>query len=104
MDDIFQSTFNLLKENLFSDYPYRLNPRGNPKALKSMKPDELKGAYKEFVNANNLVLSVFGDFDENKVQDLIKKKFSKLSAAPLPIEVQESFQKLTPEKPTSSRA
>ncbi|MCG2711458.1 MAG: insulinase family protein [Candidatus Omnitrophica bacterium] len=83
-DDIFQSTFNLLKEQLFSDYPYRLNPRGNAKAVASMKPDELRRAYKEFVNAPNLVLSVFGNFDENKVEEMIKEKFEKLRTAPMP--------------------
>ncbi len=85
-DDIFQSTFNLMKERLFSDYPYRLNPRGNSKAVAALEPDELKRAYKEFVNANNLVLSVFGNFDENKVEEMIKRKFAKLRSAPMPPE------------------
>jgi len=83
-DDIFQNTFNLMKEHLFSDLPYRLNPRGNSKSVATLKLDELKQAYKEFVNANNLVLSVFGDFDEDKVEEMIKRKFVKLRAAPMP--------------------
>ncbi len=83
-DDVFQSTFNLLKEHLFSDYPYRFNPRGNPEAVAALKPGELKQVYKKFVNANNLVLSVFGDFDENKVIEMIRKKFAKLESAQMP--------------------
>ncbi len=81
-DDIFQNTFNLLKEHLFNDYPYRLNPRGNPKAVASITTAQIKKAYEEFVKANNLVLTVFGDFDENKVEEMIKKKFAKLKSRP----------------------
>ncbi|MFH1093248.1 MAG: pitrilysin family protein [Candidatus Omnitrophota bacterium] len=85
-DDIFQSTFNLLKKHLFINYPYRLNPRGNSKAVAALKPDELRQVYNQFVNANNIVLSVFGDFDENKVEKMVKGKLEKLKIVQLPAE------------------
>ncbi len=83
-DDIFQSTFNLLKTHLFNDYPYRLNPHGNSQALIRLKQSDLKLAYRQFVNPNNFILSVFGDFDEIMVEEMIKKKFSKFKSVPMP--------------------
>lgn len=85
-DDIFQSTFNLLKTHMFSDYPYRLNPKGTPIAIELLTPAQIKQAYKKFVNPHNLILSVFGDFDEQKIEAMIKKKFAKFNADPLPDE------------------
>ncbi len=83
-DDIFQNTFNLLKANLFNNYPYRLSSLGNAQAIEELNTTDLELAYQKFVNPENLILSIFGDFDEKIVEEMIRHRFSKFKSVSLP--------------------
>ncbi|MFH2144748.1 MAG: pitrilysin family protein [Candidatus Omnitrophota bacterium] len=83
-DNIFRDTVNLLKKNLFSAAAYRLNPLGVKETVGSFTRKDLTEFYSSFCLAENLVISVCGDFDENIVLGLIKSKFSNFSKNKLP--------------------
>lgn len=75
-DDIFQDTLNKLKANLFKNYPYQFTRLGEKTIINSIKQGDLVAYYNKFCRPNNMVISVYGDVDEDKIISLIKKKFA----------------------------
>ena len=78
-DDISSATFKELSQTLFLKHPYRLDPLGTKESLKSITPQDISAYYRHFAAPNNMVISVFGHFDQQSVLEILKKKF-----APLP--------------------
>ncbi len=76
-DDIFRNTFNLTKQALFDSFPYRLNKIGKPQSIESLNRKILLAKKNSFLIPQNMVLTVFGDFDQEKITKLIKQKISK---------------------------
>ncbi|MFZ5801349.1 MAG: M16 family metallopeptidase, partial [Candidatus Omnitrophota bacterium] len=91
-DSVFKVAFKLLKKTLLGEHPYRFDPLGEEESLKKLTRKEIIEFYKKFCVPNNMVLTVFGDIESEKVLQLIKDKFAKLSAGKLPqISLPESF-------------
>jgi len=77
-DDIFRNSVNKLKSNLFEKLPYRFNTLGTKDTMASITRNDLKKLYRKFSNAQDMVISVCGDFDEEAIVTSLKKKFSKI--------------------------
>ncbi len=77
-DDIFQDTMNRLKENLFHKYPYRLTTIGTRSCVEKITRVNLQEAYSGSLSAENIVISVNGDIEEQLVIDAVKNKFGGL--------------------------
>ena len=84
-DDIFRNTFNLTRNALFESYPYRLNKIGKNESIKKMNRKILLAKKDSFLIPQNMVITVFGDFDQIKITKLIKQKISeKLEKGEMP--------------------
>mgnify|MGYP001560364589 FL=1 len=77
-DDIFEVTFQTLRENLFLTHPFRLDELGTIDSIEAIQHHDVIDLYKGFVVPNNMVLSIFGDFQSAEILEILKNKFSTL--------------------------
>jgi zinc protease len=83
-DDIFQNSAQVLREHLFQDYPYRLNPLGTEKTIQGIFRQQLVDAHARSLRAENIVLAVVGDIDEVQALRLVEKYFSAIPSGKAP--------------------
>ncbi|MFH1459268.1 MAG: pitrilysin family protein [Candidatus Omnitrophota bacterium] len=105
-DDIFQNTLNILKQTLFSNLPYRFNTLGAKESVGKLDRAILVKNAHEFICADNLVLAVFGDFDdadENYIIQLLENKLKKMPFKSKKTKLEFREQKLTSQKIVQNR-
>ncbi|MFH1359582.1 MAG: pitrilysin family protein [Candidatus Omnitrophota bacterium] len=77
-DSVFQQTYGELKKTLFLTHPYGLDELGTMESVGGLKREDILVFYKKLAVANNMVLSVFGDFKKDNVLPMIQKRFAAL--------------------------
>ncbi|MFH1062386.1 MAG: pitrilysin family protein [Candidatus Omnitrophota bacterium] len=77
-DNIFRDTFNRTRETLFNSYPYRFNNIGQTQSVNQIDREMLLAKKDAFLIAPNMVITIFGDFDEQGVIQMIKAKIIKV--------------------------
>ncbi|UCD55442.1 MAG: insulinase family protein [Candidatus Omnitrophota bacterium] len=81
-DDVYSTGFLKLKKALFGSYPYGLRLIGQVDSLKGISRKDIKDFYKKFSAPNNMVISVVGDFEPQKMRREIEKRFSDIDKIP----------------------
>ncbi|MBF0272451.1 MAG: insulinase family protein [Magnetococcales bacterium] len=66
----------------YGDHPYGRPVIGAMNEIAELKLEDLKGWYQTFYAPNNAILVVVGDVDPEKVEGLVRKYFSPLTAQP----------------------
>ena len=98
-DNIFAVTSKTLRETLFLSHPARLDSLGSLESVDRITRPMVIDCYAKFSAANNMVLSVFGDFESDDVLRSIRAKFSSLPQKELPLgQSPEEVPKETREK------
>lgn len=77
-DDVMDVTLKNLKENLFAGHPYSWDELGTLGSIDNLNRQDIAAFYKKLCVPNNMVLSIFGDFDSKKIAAVIKNKFAGL--------------------------
>jgi zinc protease len=77
---------NLVREHLFGSHPYALRNAGAVESVTALTSGPLRAFHKEFVTANNGVISVFGDVKAGEVKALVEKYFAAMPAGELAFE------------------
>ena len=77
---------NLVREHLFGSHPYGLRNAGAAESVSSLTSGQLRAFQKDYVTANNGVISVFGDVKASEVKALVEKYFAAMSAGRLAFE------------------
>ncbi|MCX6970429.1 MAG: pitrilysin family protein [Verrucomicrobia bacterium] len=77
---------NLVREQLFGSHPYGLRNAGAVESVTSLTAEQLRAFQKDFVTANNGVISVFGDVKAGEVKALVEKYFAAMPAGRLAFE------------------
>ncbi|NLE64858.1 MAG: insulinase family protein, partial [Elusimicrobia bacterium] len=75
-DSVIQTGLQALKEELFLTHPVRRDPLGTEASLGAMTRQDLLRRYRATLDAGRMVLSVFGDFDPEKVGDILERDLS----------------------------
>ena len=83
-DDIYQFGMKLMKENLFKTHPYRFTIIGNMKSVERLDREDILNYYKNWRHPNNMVLSVFGDIEPQKVFAKLEEDLSGLKKGIMP--------------------
>ncbi|MEE9499819.1 MAG: pitrilysin family protein [Candidatus Omnitrophota bacterium] len=86
-DDVYSAGFLKLKKALFGNYPYGLRLIGQTDSLKGINRKDIKNFYKKFCVPNNMVISVVGDFEPQKMRREIEKRFSDIDKISFKLEV-----------------
>ncbi len=75
-EDVYSHTILVLRQLLFKDHPYELDLLGTNESIDSLTKKDVINFHKNYVAADNMVISISGDFEEKAVLQLIEKKFS----------------------------
>ncbi|HOW36560.1 MAG TPA: pitrilysin family protein [Candidatus Omnitrophota bacterium] len=78
-DNILAVASRNIKETLFLKHPYRNDPLGTLSSVDAISREDIINFYRTLGIPNNMVLSVFGDFNSQEVLKTVKAKFSALS-------------------------
>jgi len=78
--------FNNFTEMFFDKSPFAMQTIGSTGAVMSLNVEELKHFHTKVLQPSNIVISVAGNFDENKIVELLNKKMGgfKSSVTPMP--------------------
>lgn len=77
-DSISYMTSRAAIETLFLTHPFRIDGRGTEETLKKITRQDVVDRYARFFAPNNMVISVFGSFDKDKVRASLLKSFGSL--------------------------
>lgn len=75
-DEISAVTSKILRETLFLTHPFRLESLGTLESVGRITRQDIIDLYNKFVVPNNMVVSIFGDFDKTKILQSLRTKFS----------------------------
>jgi zinc protease len=78
-DDVEDSAQKQLLETLFLKHPYRLDPLGTKETVSAITLSDIQNYYSKFIKAQNMVVSIFGDFDSKVVIPQLKAGLSNLA-------------------------
>jgi len=62
-------------QQLYTEHPYRLPTLGTEKSVSGITREEIRAYYERFVDPSNMVLGIFGDFDEVTIVAKVKGAF-----------------------------
>lgn len=106
-DNLLRTTVNLFLETLYSEHPYRYNTLGTEETVSNFTGSDLTTFYEKYARPENMVITVVGNVDEQKVLEMVKEKFGglekgkivrpELTTEPAPTEVRTKI-KTKPEK------
>ncbi|MDP3804638.1 MAG: pitrilysin family protein [Candidatus Omnitrophota bacterium] len=76
--DIFNRGFGQLRKELFSPSPYGFRILGEEESIRGIKRDDLINFYKKCYTPENVVISVSGDIESQRIFERLKSLFSDL--------------------------
>lgn len=80
-DDPFSRALLAMRKTLYQNHPYRLNGLGSKESLEKMTRETVLDFYRNTLQPQGAVMSVFGDFDAAEVKAKIEKAFGKFQGA-----------------------
>ncbi len=83
-DDVATTAMDALREDLFPDHPFRFLTLGTPESLKRLERKDVANFVRRMAVPANMVLSVFGDFDADRVRRAVEEAFGGLEG-PAPV-------------------
>lgn len=92
-DDIYISTLLQMKKTLFEKHPFRKDTLGTMESVEKITRDDIVRFHKAWFAPNNMVLSVFGDFDSQKLLPILKNKFGTIQKRDISL---KSFEESAP--------
>jgi len=75
-DEPSQFAGQLLREKIYANHPYSKNGLGSLESISKISRDDIVAFYKKYINPNGATMAITGDFDENKLQELLEKALS----------------------------
>src|SRR5579862_3955992 len=82
-DQILRKGQQFLREALYTQHAYRLNPLGKPETVTRLTRSDLIDFHRRFVTPNNIVLTVFGDVNAEEVRQKVEAKFGGMKSVKL---------------------
>ncbi|MCK5708390.1 MAG: insulinase family protein [Candidatus Aureabacteria bacterium] len=79
-EDIFSTAILTLRKKMFSVHPYGRSIFGTSESIDNISAEQCKSYWKNTFTPDNLIISVTGAFDKDKILSLIKELFSKLKS------------------------
>lgn len=80
LDEIVDRGRKVLRKRFFGDHPFATEPSGTLESLGSLKIEDIRELYEATVAAENLVVSVVGDFDESALRKQLEDLLARVPA------------------------
>jgi zinc protease len=77
-DNLLRTTINLFLSTLYRENPYRFDVLGTKETISDMTRDDLIDFYQKYVRPENMVISVVGNVDENRVLSMLENYFGEM--------------------------
>ncbi|HWP90877.1 MAG TPA: pitrilysin family protein [Thermodesulfobacteriota bacterium] len=77
-DNLLRTTINLFLSTLYRENPYRFDVLGTKETITNMTRDDLINFYQKYVRPENMVISVVGNVDENRVLSMLESYFGEM--------------------------
>ena len=77
-DDWYSFGSYQFKKAFFGEHPYGLSAMGEKKSLKAIQLKDVDLYFKQLLNPKNMVICIFGDFDEDSILKQIQESFNGL--------------------------
>jgi zinc protease len=77
-DNLLRTTINLFLSTLYRENPYRFDVLGTKETISDMTRDDLINFYQKYVRPENMVISVVGNVDENRVLSMLESYFGEM--------------------------
>lgn len=74
-DQAWTKLYNNCNFNMYTKHPYKRDVIGTPEIISQVTREQIMNYYKTFYTPDNMTTIVVGDFDENKVLEIIEKGF-----------------------------
>ena len=81
-DDWYSNGSYQFKKQFFGTHPYGLSALGEPQSVSGLTCEDIQSHYHYMMNPTQMVVSVFGDFDEEKILKQIEEQFSSVKPNP----------------------
>lgn len=78
LDEIVDYGRKCLRERFFGEHPFAIEPTGSLESLSALTLEDVRELYRSTICAENLVLSVAGDFDAVRIRPRLEELASKL--------------------------
>lgn len=76
-DQPYNTTYRRLMQTYFGNHPLGHDVLGTPESIRGMKVEQMRDYWKRRYAANNLILSIAGNFDWNHILELAEQQCSK---------------------------
>jgi len=80
-DEIFDVGGRLLRRTLFATHPYRFDPLGDRQTIQTLTREDCRRFADRWIVPSNMVVSVFGDVDEQAVSKQLQRSFGTMPPA-----------------------
>ncbi len=74
-NSVFHKTYIKMKKLLFDNHPYSMDSLGTIESVANIKREDILNYYDKYMVPDNLVISIVGDFDEERMRKLTREKF-----------------------------
>jgi zinc protease len=81
-DDPHSEVAEIFFDNLPAESPYHIIEGGKADSIKSLTAKDLQEYHAKYFVPNNMIVTVFGDIDEEEALSMVKKHFGGLAANP----------------------
>jgi len=72
-DQPYQFISDLIRKKIYNKHQYSNNILGTKESIKNILREDILGCYQKYMTPYGARLAIVGDFDENKLQDIIEK-------------------------------
>jgi len=76
-NDVFSSSANILKKNLFGEHPYGLRLLGSKETVGQLERKDVLEFYKKYVTPENMVICIYGDIDKKQAVEKCRNIFGR---------------------------
>ncbi|MEW6482676.1 MAG: pitrilysin family protein [bacterium] len=77
-DEMFSFCLNMFLKTIYKTHPYSISELGREESIESITKSDLLSFYNERIMPNNMVLTVFGGVNPEKIEKSIKRHFQRL--------------------------
>ena len=91
-DEVLDYGFRILRERFFGRHPFSVNADGRIENLERLTVEDVRFQFDRVITAENLVLSVCGDFDEEVLSGKLERLLSTGLPSGAPSQTADAFQ------------
>ncbi len=88
-EDVRESTLMLLRKTLYTKPPYNMDSLGSKASVQNITLPDVKDFYKQYVRPNNMVISIFGDFNLADLKARVQRVFGRFKRGDVHLKVSD---------------